>query len=74
MTEDVKGLAADLNANGVKKGKNWRGYTVYIPQYKKKCYVGLPYVILVKGDEARISTDSEAMAYLAYENAGEVEP
>lgn len=68
MDKKIKDLAADLNANGVKLGKKWNGFTVYEPIYDKNLYIGLPYVILEKEGVLRISSDSEALEYLDFAN------
>lgn len=69
MNEKVKELVADLGAKSYKKGKPWKGYEVFIPQYSGDVCIGLPYVVLAKGEEARICTDEEALDYLGFENA-----
>lgn len=64
MEETVKELIAQLGAKQYKKGKEFKGYEVYVPVYAKMAYIGLPLVVLVKGNEARISTGDEALDYL----------
>jgi len=41
----------------------WQGYDVYEPIYSKDgvSYIGYPLMIMVKGDEIRMSTDEEAL-------------
>lgn len=63
---DIKIYAEELGAKSYKKGKPWKGYNVYVPVYSEETYIGLPYVILEKGDEVRICTDKEAMEYLSF--------
>ena len=67
MDELIQELIEDLGAKSYKKGVDWNGYQVYIPQYKGNPCIGLPYVVLQKGNDVRISTPDESMAYLAYE-------
>ena len=67
MDELIQELVEDLGAKSYKKGVDWNGYQVFIPQYKGSPCIGLPYVVLQKGEEVRISTPDESMAYLAYE-------
>lgn len=55
-----------LNADGYIEGEAWNGYSVYIPQYEGSPTIGLPYVVFVKGDEVRISTEDESLAYLDF--------
>ena len=40
---------------------------MYEPVYDAPVYIGLPLVILAKGDEVRISTDEESREYLDYQ-------
>ena len=47
-------------------GLNWNGYQVFEPKYFKMTYIGYPLVVLVKGDEVRISTAEESLEYLDY--------
>jgi hypothetical protein len=44
----------------------WRGYDVYEPMFESEevAFVGLPYVILVKEDEIRMSTPKESLEQL----------
>ena len=42
----------------------WRGYNVYKPVYEEEVTVGLPLVILVKGNNIRMSTPDEAFAII----------
>lgn len=46
--------------------KNWKGFEVYEPIMKKDevSFTGLPLLILVKGDEIRMSTPEEALEQL----------
>lgn len=48
----------------IMKAKNWRGYEVYEPVFFEPMYIGLPLIILVKGDSIRLSSVDEAFAYL----------
>ena len=67
MNKYVIELLEDLNATSWKKGISWKGYNVYIPQYKGNPCIALPYVILEKGREVRISTPEESEEYLDFE-------
>lgn len=44
----------------------WRGYSCYEPTFDDEdvSFVGLPLIIMVKGDEIRMSTPEEAMEHL----------
>lgn len=60
---DIKKFAV---VNGYKDAvylKKWRGYKCYEPimQEDSVSYIGLPLVIMVKGNEIRMSTPNEAM-------------
>ena len=62
----IQSFMEELNTSKYKKGKQWKGYEVYEPVYEDDVCIGLPYVILVKDDKVRISTDDEALDYLAF--------
>ena len=68
VEEAIDALVDELGAENAKKCGEWNGYTVYEPQYFQTPVIGYPYVILVKGDEARISTIDESLEYLDYMN------
>lgn len=44
----------------------WRGYSCYEPTFFEDgvAHVGLPLIIMVKGDEIRMSTPDEAMKHI----------
>lgn len=67
MNEKIRELADELGASEVKRGKDWNGYKVFKPVYKGNPIIGYPYVILVKGEEARICDVKESLEYLDYE-------
>ena len=56
----------ELAAQRCKKGKDWKGYKVYEPVYKKPACIGLPLVVLVKDSEVRLSTREECFQYLDF--------
>ncbi|MBS6477727.1 MAG: hypothetical protein KH405_07955 [Firmicutes bacterium] len=62
----IQSFIEELNTSEYKKGRPWKGYEVYEPVYDDDVCIGLPYVILAKDDEVRISTDDEALEYLAF--------
>ena len=68
--EDLEALLEDLleelMADGWRSGVDWKGYSVIEPVYDKVMCMGLPYVILIKGDDARICEPDEAIEYLNY--------
>ena len=67
MEEKILEFIEDLQADSYKEGISWKGFKVYIPEYKNNPAIGLPYVILVKGEEVRLSTPEESLEYLEYE-------
>ena len=68
MNENAKDLAVDFTmARKFRCGIQWNGYDVFIPVYRGNPVIGLPRVLLQKGEEARISTTDEAFEYLSYE-------
>lgn len=64
----IQQIIEQLSADGVKRGKDWKDYQVYVPIYKVNSCVGLPLVILVSPSETRLSTAEEALEYLDFEN------
>lgn len=68
VKERVEEATAALSAKKYRSGAKWNGYDVYIPEYDQFSYVGLPFIVLVRGDEVRISTEDEAFEYLDNEN------
>ena len=65
--KQVKAFAKEQGYKDVKYIDKWRGFDVYEPIYSDTediAYIGLPYVILVKGDNIRMSTEEEAFAFL----------
>lgn len=62
----IQSFMEELNTSKYKKGRPWKGYEVYEPVYDEDVCIGLPYVILAKDDKVRISTDDEALDYLAF--------
>ena len=54
--EKLEGFLYEFQAKSFRKGKPWKGYDVYVPEYDEMMYIGLPLVLLVKGEEMRIST------------------
>ena len=65
--ERIQELTEELCATKYEKSIPWKGYEVYEPVYDAPVYIGLPLVILAKGDEVRISTDEESREYLDYQ-------
>ena len=52
--ERVRELLYELCAKTYIKGKSWKGYEVFEPYYSRPICIGLPYVVLKKGDEVRM--------------------
>lgn len=70
MLKKTEELIKQLHGDGFKMGKDWNGYKVFVPVYKKETYVGYPLVVLAKGDEVRVSTIDESLEYLAFSSTG----
>ncbi len=68
INRKLEELKNELAAQEFVRGKDWNSYQVYIPQYSQKTYVGLPLIVLVKGNEVRVSTVDESTDYLEFEN------
>lgn len=63
VPEDVLSFAVKQGYNGAAYLKKWKGYLAYEPIFKNSeaAFVGLPLVILKKGNEIRMSTARECM-------------
>ena len=66
IEEKIDDLFSETPADYYHKGYDWNGYEVYELEFDKKSCVGLPLVILVKGEEVRLSTPDESLEYLDY--------
>ena len=66
IQEKIEKIFSETPADSYKKGYDWNGYEVYELDFDNKAYVGLPLVILVKGEEVRLSTTGESLDYLDY--------
>ena len=53
-----------LGTTDAEKAPDFNGYEVYKPVYREDVAIGLPLIVLKKGDEVRISTPDEAFAFL----------
>lgn len=66
--EKVIEFAKKNGYDGAEPCGEWRGYEVYEPTFedsgKELAIVGLPLVILVKGEEIRMSTPDESLERL----------
>ena len=70
MDKRVKVLLEELGAAKAERGLDFNGYEVYVPQYSGDPAIGFPLVVMKKGDEVRISTNSESLEYLRFQNDG----
>ena len=59
-------MEEELLAESYKRGYDWNGYEVYEPTYKEYIEIGVPSVVLVKGNEVRVSDVDESFEYLKY--------
>jgi hypothetical protein len=64
--EDILKFAQKQGYDNIEYVEEWRGYQVYAPIFNSKemLYIGLPYVILVKDNEIRMSTPDESLERL----------
>ena len=63
----VEELKRQLGAKALRDPIKWNGYLVYVPEYKGNPKIGLPYVILEKGEEVRLSTPEESFDFMDWE-------
>ncbi len=62
--EEVEEIAfKEMRADFLKEEKPKNGYRVFVPEYKRHVCMGLPSVILAKGDEVKEITGFEAFEY-----------
>lgn len=72
MDEKVKKLVEERYGSvKIKKEPDWNGYAVYKPIKNSGFYVGYPFVVLVKDDEARWSTIDETLDWLSAQKEDE---
>ena len=70
LQEKIDELVEELYpAKGAKESIVWNGFKVYEPIYEKNAFIGYPLVILVKDNNARISTPDESLDYLDYKDS-----
>lgn len=69
MDETIREVLEELGTDKAYRDIDYKGYEVYNPVYPTGACVGLPLVIFKKGHEVRISTPSEALAYLRFKNS-----
>lgn len=51
----------ELQTRRFKRRPDWKGYEVYEPVCKKYCCVGLPFYVLVKDGEVRLTRPEEGL-------------
>jgi len=66
----LKEYLSRLQAHSFKKGKVWKGFSVYEPVYKVEKEVGFPRIVLEKGGDFRLSTYDECFAYMRFLKLG----
>ena len=64
MIDKVKQFAIKQGYNEIKKLENWNGYEVYEPIMGEDAIIGIPLVIMVKGNNIRMSSIEEAFRYM----------
>jgi hypothetical protein len=64
--EDILKFAKREGYDEISYIGKWRGYEVYEPMFESEesINIGLPYIILVKEDEIRMSTPEESLEQL----------
>ena len=66
MKEKIQAIIKELHGDSFKRGKDWKGFKVFVPVYKKPTYIGFPLVVLAKDEKVRVSTIEESLEYLEY--------
>ena len=72
-------FANDLGYGNIGEEDHWNGYEVYQLIYNKPgdenvYHIGLPHIVMIKGDKIRISTDTECFEYLDHVIAKDIDP
>lgn len=73
MDERVLAELKKLGTTDAERAPDFNGYEVFKPVYRQDVAIGLPLIVLKKGDEVRISTPDEAFAFLDANYADEDE-
>jgi hypothetical protein len=63
----VEELKRELGAKSLRGPIKWNGFEVFVPEYKGSPKIGLPYVILKKGEIVRMSTVNESFDFMDWE-------
>ncbi len=71
ILEKVNELLEELGTEEYEVLKNYNGYKVFSPVYKKMTITGFPLFILVKNDEVRFCTTMEGFEILEANKSGE---
>lgn len=50
--------------NDIRKLESWKGYEIYEPILYEDAIIGIPFVIMVKGNNIRMSTINETFEYM----------
>ena len=66
LKENLKRCCKMLSADSFKKGESWKGFDVYEPIYETEVEIGFPRVILVKGNDARLSSIEDCFLYMKH--------
>lgn len=64
MDEKVLAELKKLGTEDAEKCPDFNGYEVFKPVYRGDPTIGLPLIVLKKGDEVRISTEDEAIDFI----------
>ena len=64
MIDKVKQFAIKQGYKDIKKLENWNGYEIYEPIMGEDAIIGIPLVIMVKGNNIRMSSIEEAFRYM----------
>lgn len=64
--KEIIKFAEECGYNGATYLNEWRGHSCYEPTFADEgtFYVGLPLIIMVKGDEIRMSTPEESLQHV----------
>lgn len=70
LKKEIEDFKNYWEADRVVRGKDWKGYQIYIKQYDKQVCLGYPIILMANPltGEIRQSTDEESLDYIDFFN------
>ena len=64
MIDKVMEYAKSKGYNDIRQLESWNGYEIFEPILHEDAIIGIPFVIMVKGNNIRMSTPKETFEYM----------